>query len=407
MPSRWRKDRHPRLALHARRPGSCRRAARSRRSCRRGRSQHSADAARGRASAPAGSRLRGRPACRRPATQAGDGSRPRNGSSPTRRAGSPHCPPSGTARRHRPSRWGGFHRSCRSRRAACARADVQPVGRVQFGHHLRPPGRAARRCLAAPRPSPRAAPRRAAGGRRSWPFTLLGLGMSSRSRGIRRRGSSRVRAAADLRRHRPSAPSFFCVACARKRQRLRRACACGIGPSVSISLARSCASSRVHVARLPPISTMSSRWISASRPAEAQDRLDLARLDARRCAPRRRRHSAPARARSRARRRQDRHRIAAPETALDPRHAGRQQALALGQRLDRPCIHHELAARLHRRRSSACALLRRRPWPRTRCGARPRASAASGCSTWPAMIAMAQPAPSAILPASSWSSCRP
>ena len=74
------------------RPGSCRRAARSRRWCRRGR-RASSRRRRGRGSAPAGSRLRGRPAAVSPATMAAWIARDWSAGSPSRRAGSRRCRP--------------------------------------------------------------------------------------------------------------------------------------------------------------------------------------------------------------------------------------------------------------------------------------------------------------------------
>ena len=101
------------------RPAPCRHAARSRRY-----------APVARSIAPTISRSRvgtswiavsGRPAAASPSTRQAWIAVARLRSFPSRRAGSPRCPPSGTAHRHRRSRSGGFRRSRRSRPAACAR----------------------------------------------------------------------------------------------------------------------------------------------------------------------------------------------------------------------------------------------------------------------------------------------
>ena len=225
----------------------------------------------------------GRPACRRPCDQTGmDRGR---GMEAFRPAAQDHRIARLQAQRarHPPSHWGGFRRSRRSRPAACARGGCAARSACPIRRSPRPPGRSARPPRAARRrcraPGPSSSRRRSiiAGDR---PFSsaidlILGIGVDDlpppRPDRLGRPDQRRVLALGagkgQLRRRRP-----------------RRAPICCIRPSSAPSIARSrfrpsilpenypqrssaSADSSPSGARLARQITMSSRWISAARPA--------------------------------------------------------------------------------------------------------------------------------------------
>ena len=99
--------------------------------------------------------------------------------------------------------------------------------------------------------------------------------------------------------------------------------------------------------------------------------------------------------------RADNHRVAALECALDARDAGRQQALARSQRPLRARVDVDVALRLELPGDPALASRSAgRTGRGTRCTARRRPIACSGCCTLPLAITMCVPAPSAIFAAS-------
>ena len=167
------------------------------------------------------------------------------------------------------------------------RAISRPFGRVPFGDHRADRDRAGRRCPRAPWPWPRAAP--ASRVSRSRKAVRAGCSGRRHSRGRAHWPTGcPLRGTAQLRRHRRQRrrSSASLPASARRRAAIAGRLAERIMSASSVAGSRLGSRLIMSVPRRRHCSTMSSRWISSSRPTEAENtcRRSRSALEARVCA---------------------------------------------------------------------------------------------------------------------------